>query len=133
MRQRWWYRLVSEQRSREGINGLLGLVAHRQQRADQRGQWQLAAAGEGSGEVGMSRELREVVRGDSVRQLKCQGLYKVTVFVFLIRKEPKPTAPSGTATMRQGQNSSGFPAKIGAVLAVQTFGPGRLARALYLA
>jgi hypothetical protein len=33
----------------------------------------------------MSRELREVVRGDPIRQLKCQALYKVTVFVFPFR------------------------------------------------
>ena len=38
---------------------------------DQRGQWQLVAAGEGAGKVGVSRELRKVVRGDSVGQLKC--------------------------------------------------------------
>lgn len=40
----------------------------------------------------------------------------------LIRKEPKPSAPSGTATMRQGQESSGFPLKIGLYLLFQRLG-----------
>ena len=59
--------------------GLLRLVSHRQQRTDQGGQRQLAVAGEGAGVVGVPRDLRELVRGNSLRQLLNQRLYAFTV------------------------------------------------------
>jgi hypothetical protein len=64
---------------------LLGLVAHGQQRTDQRWQGQLAAAGEGFGEVRVSRASSKVVRGDPVGKLLRKALYKITVFVWPLR------------------------------------------------
>ena len=83
IRDRAQQRFATAHRGEEAIeHGLLGWVAHRQQRADQRGQRQLAAAREGAGEVGVSRELRKVVRGDLAGQLKCQALYKLKGYPF---------------------------------------------------
>lgn len=52
------------------------MVANRQQRADQRGKWQHAPPGEGSGEVGISDGLRDVAGGDSVGKFMCKELFK---------------------------------------------------------
>ena len=63
----------------EGVeHGLLGLIAHRQQRADECRQRQFAAAREGVWEVGMSRALSKLLRGDSLGELQYQRLYEFT-------------------------------------------------------
>ena len=63
------------QAAEEGVqHRLLGGVAHRQQRADERGQRQLARAGKGVGMVVVARRSGELGRVDALAQLGEQGL-----------------------------------------------------------